>query len=268
MLLKSIEFVKTNETGYPYDLPFFGHTLTLNSPITILVGENGAGKSSLLALLNDVLKLYRIDSTASQTKKNQKILKSTQHLPNIHYVRTKPKGFYFKAEDFTTYIQSLEHNKQDAYQALDEIEKDYANKSDFSKSLARMPHIRTLNDIDQMYQKDLLSSSHGEAYLDFFKSRLRNQELYLLDEPETPLSIQNQITLLSVLDDAVSLGNQFIIATHSPILMSIPGATIYEISPDGVRSIEYDDIESVRLLKHFLNHKEQFFKHLYEKKSE
>lgn len=268
MLLKSIEFVKTEETGYPYDLPFFGHTLTLTSPITILVGENGAGKSSLLKLLNDEIKLYRIDANASQTKKNQRTLKSTLHLPNIQYVRTKPKGFYFSSEDFTTYIQSLEHNKQEAYQALEEIKKDYANKSDFSKSLARMPHMRTLNDIDQMYQKDLLTSSHGEAYLDFFKSRLRTQELYLLDEPETPLSIQNQITMLSILDEAVSRGNQFIIATHSPILMSIPGATLYEISHDGVRSIEYDDIVSVRLLKHFLNHKEQFFKHLYEKKSE
>jgi predicted ATPase len=268
MLLKSIEFVKTDESGYPYDLPFFGHTFTLTSPITILVGENGAGKSSLLKLLNDVLKLYRIDANESINKKNPKTLKSTLYLPTIQYVRTKPKGFYFSAEDFTTYIQSLEHNKQEAYQALDEIEKEYANKSDYSKSLARMPHMRTLNDIDQMYQKDLLSSSHGEAYLDFFKSRLRSQELYLLDEPETPLSIQNQITMLSILDDAVSRGNQFIIATHSPILMSIPGATIYEISGDGVRSIAYDDIESVRLLKHFLNHKEQFFKHLYEKKSD
>jgi predicted ATPase len=268
MLLKSIEFKKTDEIGYPYDLPFFGHLLPLTTPITILVGENGAGKSTLLKLLNDVLKLYRIDANESFIRKNQKAFKSTLYLPSITYVRTKPKGFYFSAEDFTTYIQSLEQNRQEAFQALDEIEKEYANKSEFSKSLARMPHMRTLNDIDQMYQKDLLSSSHGEAYLDFFKSRLRTNELYLLDEPETPLSIQNQITMLSVLDDAISRGNQFIIATHSPILMSIPGATIYEISTEGVRSMAYDDIESVRLLKHFLNHKEQFFRHLYEKKSE
>ncbi len=267
MLVKSIEFMKSDEIGYPYDLPFFGHTLILTSPITILVGENGAGKSSLLKLLNDVLKLYRIDANES-SKKTQKTLKSSLHLPNIQYVRTKPKGFYFSAEDFTTYIQSLEQNRQEAYQALDEIETAYAHKSDFSKSLARMPHMRTINDIDQMYQKDLLSSSHGEAYLDFFKSRLRTNELYLLDEPETPLSIQNQITMLSILDDAVARGNQFIIATHSPILMSIPDATIIEISSDGVRSVAYDDLESVKLLKHFLNHKEQFFRHLYEKKSE
>jgi predicted ATPase len=267
MLVKSIEFIKTDDVGYPYDLPFFGHKITLTTPITILVGENGSGKSSLLKLLNDVLKLYRIDANDAM-KKNAKTFKSSLHLPSVQYVRTKPKGFYFSAEDFTTYIHSLEQNRQEAYQALDEIETEYANKSDYSKSLARMPHMRTLNDIDQMYQKDLLSSSHGEAYLDFFKSRLRTNELYLLDEPETPLSIQNQITMLSILDDAVSRGNQFIIATHSPILMSIPGSTIIEISPEGIRNIEYNDIESVKLLKHFLNHKEQFFKHLYEKKSE
>lgn len=267
MILKSIEFIKTDEDGYPYNLPFFGHKITLTTPITILVGENGSGKSSLLKLLNDVLKLYRIDANDAM-KKNPKAFKSSLHLPSVQYVRTKPKGFYFSAEDFTTYIHSLEQNRQEAYQALDDIETEYAHKSDFSKSLARMPHMRTLNDIDQMYQKDLLSSSHGEAYLDFFKSRLRTHELYLLDEPETPLSIQNQITMLSVLDDAILRGNQFIIATHSPILMSIPGATIYEVHTEGIRSIEYDDIESVKLLKHFLNHKEQFFKHLYEKKSE
>lgn len=268
MLLNSVEFIKSESEGYPYHLPFFGHKLMFTTPITIFIGENGAGKSSLLKLLNDALKLYRIEGASKISKNKISALKSALDVPTVTYYRTKPKGFFFSAEDFTTYIQSLELNRQEAYQALDDIEREYAHKSEFSKIQARMPHMSTLNDINHLYQKDLLSSSHGEAYLDFFKSRLRKNELYLLDEPETPLSIQNQITLLSVLDEAIHNGNQFIIATHSPILMAIPGATIYLISLDGITQVSYDDIESVQLLKQFLNHKEQFFRHLYEKKSE
>lgn len=265
MLIKSIEFPTVSDQNYPYYLPFYGKTILITAPITILVGENGTGKSTLLKLLNDVIQLYRIDaSDASKRKSPLKWL----NLPKVTFTRTKPKGFFFSAEDFTTYIRGLEQHRQEAYDALNEVDREYANKSAYAKSMARMPHMRTINDIDQMYQKDLLRSSHGEAYLDFFISRLRSNELYLLDEPETPLSIQNQITLLSVIDEAVSRGNQFIIATHSPILMSIPGATILRIQPEGMDEIRYDDIESVQLLKQFLNHKEQFFRHLYQKKSE
>ncbi len=265
MLLKSVEFPDIDEQGYPYQLPFFGKKMDFKTPITILVGENGAGKSSLLKLMNDVVKLYRIDGASNTVSKKGSPLKSVMDQPLVTYYRTKPKGFFFSAEDFTTYIHGLELNRQDAKQALDEIEVEYKNKSEFSKSLARMPHMSTLHDIDHLYQKDLLSSSHGEAYLDFFKSRLRKNELYFLDEPETPLSIQNQITLLSILDEAISLGNQFVIATHSPIIMAIPEATIYLIETGGISIVNYDEIESVQLLKQFLNHKEQFFRHLYKK---
>lgn len=265
MLIKSIEFPTIDDSEYPYHLPFYGKKVEITAPITILIGDNGAGKSTFLKLLNDVIQLYRIDS--NETKQKRHPLKVLS-LPKVTYMRTKPKGFYFSAEDFTTYFRSLAQHRQEAYDALTDVEAEYANKSDFSKSLARMPHMRTIHEIDQLYQKDLLSSSHGEAYLDFFISRLRSHELYLLDEPETPLSIQNQMTLLSVIDDAIGRGNQFIIATHSPILMSIPGATILRVHKEGMDEIRYEDIESVQLLKQFLNHKEQFFRHLYQKKSD
>lgn len=264
MLLKAITFPHTKTNQYPYNLPFIGQTMVLSSPITVLIGENGAGKSTLLRSLQSVLHLYRIAGTDSKVvNPNGNWL---SEFVQLSYVRTKPKGFCFSAEDFTTYIQSLEQTKQSAYQAIEEIQVEYESKSAFAKAQAQMPHMRTIHDINQMYSNNLLTVSHGEAYLDFFKSRLRSNELYLLDEPETPLSIQNQLAMLSIIDEAVSRGNQFIIATHSPILMAIPGATIYSLSESGIDQLSYDTIESVQLLKHFLNHREQFFKHLFTKK--
>ena len=102
MLLKSVEFPITDERGYPYELPFFGKKIEFKNPITILVGENGAGKSSLLKMMNDVVKLYRIEGVSNNTAKKGSPLKSVFDQPIVSYYRTKPKGFFFSAEDFTT----------------------------------------------------------------------------------------------------------------------------------------------------------------------
>lgn len=127
-----------------------------------------------------------------------------------------------------------------------------------------MPHYRTLNDIESMYNNPLLEVSHGESYLDFFKSRLKPNSLYILDEAEVPLSIQNQLTLLLMIKEVVDDGCQFIISTHSPVLMSYPNACLYEIKNDIIEKVSYDEITSVRLLKDFLNYKDNYLRHLFE----
>ena len=112
-----------------------------------------------------------------------------------------------------------------------------------------------------MYSKDLAKSSHGESYLDFFSSRIKDNQIYLLDEPETPLSVQNQLTLMAMILEASERGCQFIIATHSPILAAIPKAIIYEIKNESFVRTDYENIGSISLLKQFLNNKEQFLRH-------
>jgi predicted ATPase len=104
--------------------------------------------------------------------------------------------------------------------------------------MASMPFARTINEIEDLYSRDLLKASHGESYLAFFGSRVKGNELYLLDEPETPLSIQNQLSLLLLINEGVN-NSQFIIATHSPIMVAITGTWILEISSEGINEISY-----------------------------
>ncbi|MDY0074979.1 MAG: AAA family ATPase [Acholeplasmataceae bacterium] len=263
--LRSVTFQKNNQDIFPYHLPFFDKTITFDAPVTLLIGENGTGKSTLIELINEILGLYKITHHGEQNKEMQEVFKKASSFVKCSYQLKKPKGFFFSAEDFTSYIQFLVQEKNQAYQELKRVEKEYQHKSSLSKSLASMPFNRTLGEINQLYERDLLKSSHGEAYLDFFKSRIRQNEIYLLDEPETPLSIQNQLALLSIIDEGVKQNNQFIIATHSPVIMAIPYANIYVINHENIVQVNYEDIESVKLLKQFMNHPDSFFRHLYDK---
>ena len=262
--LKKIHFYANQQIEFPYSLPFFGKEIDIRSDVVCLVGENGSGKSTFLECLNVVLGLYTIrQRTTLPVELTKSIVKASKQI-KCEYRLSKPKGFFFSAEDFTSYIHGLVLDKMEAKAQLDRVTVEYAKKSVLSQSLARMPHARTLAEIDQLYERDLLTSSHGEAYLDFFKSRIRQNEIYLLDEPETPLSIQNQLALLAIIDRGIKQKNQFIIATHSPILMAIPNAQIIQIRNDEIKEVSYDQIDSVILLKQFMNHPESFFRYLYQ----
>jgi predicted ATPase len=128
--------------------------------------------------------------------------------------------------------------------------------------MAKGPYHKTISELTSMYQNDLGTQSHGESYLDFFKSRIKPDSVYLLDEPETPLSFQNQLALLALIMDATKKGCQFIIATHSPILAAFKDALIYEIKSNQFQKTSYEHVESIKLLKEFLNHKDHFLYHL------
>jgi predicted ATPase len=106
--------------------------------------------------------------------------------------------------------------------------------------------------------------SHGEAFLALFQNRFEDG-IYLLDEPEAALSPNRQLTFLAVLHDlAQSRAAQFIIATHSPILLTLPGARVLSCSEAGIKEIDYRDTEHFRLTKDFLNAPERYFRHLFE----
>lgn len=130
------------------------------------------------------------------------------------------------------------------------------------RNLALSPIRKELGALNDTYQGELRFKSHGEGFLTFFKSRMHQKGIYLLDEPETPLSTVNQYQLLVLITDLVKNGSQVIIATHSPILMAIKDAKISHFGKEKIEKIEYDDIKSVVFMKHFLNNRNNFLDRL------
>jgi predicted ATPase len=126
-----------------------------------------------------------------------------------------------------------------------------------------MPLQREYYSLNALYGDGLDARSHGEAFLELFRSRMRPDGLYLLDEPEAPLSPTRQLTLLAMLRMMVEeQGAQIIMATHSPIIMAYPGATIYSFEAGGVEPVGYDDVEHISVMRSFLRDPESYLRHL------
>ncbi len=111
-------------------------------------------------------------------------------------------------------------------------------------------------------QTPLHEQSHGESFIDLALNRFGPNGLYILDEPESALSTRNCLTLLRRVHELVAEGSQFVIATHSPIVLAYPDALIYECGPGGVEPIAYDDADPVRLTRAFLDDPRRFVERL------
>ena len=112
--------------------------------------------------------------------------------------------------------------------------------------------------------RSLHAQSHGESFLSLVSNRFQPKGLYILDEPESALSPLNQMTFLAQMKNLADEGSQFIIATHSPILLAYPGAVIYEIGENGITPTDYDNSEHVRLYRRFLQSPDRMLKYLFE----
>jgi len=150
--------------------------------------------------------------------------------------------------------------KQEALRSLDEIQLEYEGRSEYAKGLASMPYARTLYEIENMYDGDISEKSHGESFIEFFGSRIIEDGLYLLDEPEAALSPFNQLVLVNLIAEAEKSNCQIIISTHSPVLTAYPGACILEINSGYIHDTKYEDLESIRFLKSFLNNKDNYLR--------
>ncbi len=135
-------------------------------------------------------------------------------------------------------------------------------------------HIDQIAQIDfSIYEayggKSLHEQSHGESFLSFFKNRLGNGGFFIFDEPEAAFSPQRQLTLLSIIHDlSTKTDSQFIIATHSPIILAYPNATIYSCDTGILKKIDYKDTDHYQITKHFLDNPERYFRHLFEEQKE
>jgi predicted ATPase len=209
---------------YPFNLPAVRHLdrLVLHPNVTFLVGENGSGKSTLVEAIAVAFGLnaeggnknYNFGTRESHSALHKHLVLARGH--------TRPWDcFFLRAETFynvASYVEELGGPAADAYG-----------------------------------ERSLHEQSHGESFFALFRERFRGQGLYLLDEPEAALSPMRQMAFLRILDDHVNDCSQFVIATHSPIVLAYPRAWIYELGPNGAERVPYEKTEQFTIYRDFLN---------------
>ena len=214
---------------YPFSLPAVRHLdmLELHPQVTFFVGENGSGKSTLLEAIAVAWGFNPEGGT-----KNFRFGTRVSHSDLAEYLRLSkgirgPKdGFFLRAESFFNVATEIE--RLDAEPALG-------------------PPI-----IDSYGCRSLHEQSHGESFMALLLNRFGGKGFYILDEPEAALSPQRQLAVLSRIHQLVMDDSQFLIATHSPILMAYPNATIYSCSGDGIRKVDYYETEHYQVTHDFL----------------
>jgi predicted ATPase len=220
---------------YPFSLKVFRETdrLDFTTDVVFFVGENGTGKSTLLEAIarNYGLtvwggeKTHIIHENPYETRLHNFVSLKTAQPKGII-----PKGFLFRAENFFNYASNLD----DMTMTDPSILKYYGGLS-------------------------LHQQSHGQAFISFFENRCKIRGLYLLDEPEAALSPLNQLTLLKTLVKITLKGKgQFIISTHSPVILSFPGAQILSFDHIPIREISYEETHSYQFYKSFMNDRESY----------
>lgn len=212
------------------------HRLKFTGPVTFLVGENGSGKSTILEAI-----AVACGFNAEGGTRNFQFSTEDTHSQLCQYLTVSRRGyprdgFFLRAESFynaATYIDRME----------------------------REPWGRGI--LDSYGGKSLHHQSHGESFLALVQNRFGGEGLYLLDEPEAALSPARQLTLLCEMHQLIEMGSQFIVATHSPILMAYPEARILLLDEEGIRPVAYKETEHYQLTKVFLENPERMIKRLF-----
>lgn len=234
--------------GHPWDLPAIAHLaagLELHPQVTYLIGENGSGKSTLLTAIAMAAGMspeggssnfaFPEDGTEAEMYAFSRRMERTGLVDAIRLVRSpgRPRtDFFLRAESLflaSTYLERLDENALDAYGG-----------------------------------RSFHEQSHGEGFLALMINRFGRDGFYLLDEPEAALSTQNCLTCLRRIHELVQEGSQFVIATHSPLILAYPNATIYRCGDSGLEEVDYDDAEPVRLTTSFLSARERFLQQLFD----
>ena len=234
--LKEIRLDETSiedRNVYPLNIPALKNfkELEFKTPVTFLVGENGVGKSTLIEAIAVAMNFNpeggTINYQFSTVNSHSNLFK---HLITVRGAKRNKDGFFLRAESFYNDISYLESLGPDAF-------KSYGGES-------------------------LHESSHGEGFMKLLINRCRGNSFFIFDEPEAALSPASQIKMLSRMHQLVDEGSQFIISTHSPILLAYPGETIYMLSNDGISQTIYEATEHYMLMKYFLNNTEKFLSDL------
>lgn len=227
---------------YPFSLPAVRlfERIDLHPKVTFFIGENGSGKSTLLEAI-----AVSLGFNAEGGTKNFNFGTRRSHSELHEYLRVakgvrRPRdGYFLRAESFFNLATEIEH-------------------LDAEPSFG--PPI-----IDSYGGRSLHEQSHGESFLALVTERFGGQGIYILDEPEAALSPQRQLAVLSRMHDLVLDDSQFIIATHSPILMAYPDARIYQCSKDGISQVAYEETEHFQVTRDFLTNPSRMLRVLLER---
>jgi predicted ATPase len=248
-------------TDFPFDIPVVRDLTTLDfpTPVTFLVGENGSGKSTVLeaiAVGADSIVVGGKDVSVDPTLEHARRLAGQLRFA---WSKKTRRGFFLRAEDFFDFARRIDATNRD----LEAIESDYEERlSGYGLGLAQGTVRGQRRALEERYGASPDARSHGESFLHLFGTRFVPGGLYLLDEPEAALSPQRQLSFLVMVHTMVTQASQFIIATHSPILMSYPGATILSLDASPVRRVAYDDVEQVSITRDFLKDPDAFLRRL------
>ncbi|MFE4708222.1 AAA family ATPase [Peribacillus simplex] len=226
---------------FPLDLPVIKHLqeVAFHPSVTYVIGENGMGKSTLL---EGIAIAYGFNPEGGTLNFNFSNYDSHSNLDE--YLRLKkgvykPKDhFFFRAETFYNLATNIE-----------ELDKEASSGSKI---------------IDSFGGKSLHQQSHGESFFSAFVERFQGNGLYILDEPEAALSPLRQISMLARINELVQQGSQFIISTHSPIIMAYPDAKILQISDEGMSEVTLEESNHYLLMKQFFEDKDRLLHHLFE----
>ncbi len=264
--LRSIEVRKFKPwpDRFPYTVPVIAtfEKLEFTAPVTFLVGENGSGKSTLLEAIACAAGSITVGSEGVERDQTLAVLRELSKDLRLVWNKRTRKGFFMRSEDFFGFARRMDKAREEMQESLEEVEQEYKNRSTYAKELASQAYQRELNDMEKRYGEGVDARSHGESYLNLFHGRFVPGGLYLLDEPEAPLSPRRQLSFLVLLKEMVDKEGQFIIATHSPILMGFPGAVILNCDSGKLTQVQYEDLEHVYITKGFLEHPNLYLREL------
>jgi predicted ATPase len=241
MFLRSVTLLRERVTDwgkFPFTVPAIREmeSLEFSSPVTFFVGENGSGKSTLLEAM-----AYQCGFNVAGGGRNNVYDVEAAHSALGDYIRLSwmPKitrGFFLRAESFYHFASYLD------------------------QLAAEDPSFG----YDGYGGRSLHEQSHGESFLSLFLNRFRSKGIYLLDEPEAALSPSRQLAFLRIIHQlAARRQAQFVIATHSPILLGYPDSVIYSFDRVPIERIKYEDTEHYQITKQFLNRTERMLEELF-----
>lgn len=232
---------------YPFNLNAFNglDSLALHPEVTFFVGENGSGKSTLLEAIAVASGFNPEGGTRNfgfSTRESHSVL--DRYLRLSRGIKKPRDGYFLRAESFFNVASEIESLDDD---------------SDAGAYQVRPPPI-----IDSYGGKSLHEQSHGESFFSLLTNRFSGNSLYILDEPEAALSPARQLSMLCKIKELAEQNCQFLIATHSPILMAYPNAHILTLHDHGITLTDYEETEHYRITRQFLNNRHGMLKALFD----